>query len=563
MQRIRQEDWHYALLLVVLFAISALATRAAIEYISPFVGGNDRIVVTLILCALTLGMMLISAAFALWFIKTGTRTITARNISDIVNTMSYIKDGVLAANRKGRIIGMNPAARQLLSPKSNQRATLAEICPALTESQLNQLLKSTNTEEVECDFFTNSKKYRLRIRSQKSKSATLLLINDVTDLARTQAQRKHAAYLQLIGHISQGIANDFNNILCGISGHASLIMRPGADTALIRQSAAAINDSAGRGIQLVGSLLGLSNSSDTPASSPALSPAEHVKNAVNAISANLHSSWQIISDINPATPPTALTGRQIEHIIQGIGMLADDEHIQNRKLFIQLSPPSDAGIYHTTDNSSGIIIITPSDLNITKQDTLKKCPTESSGTIQTVVDSILKQYNGQFECFRTTSGIPLYRICLPPAPPEKLLDIQERLPPGLEAYIAGWQVMVCRKNSKNKKQLLQYFDSCHVRTEATAGIVELLAHIENKPNLHAIIVNSAELGSDKDGLLRAIAKLCPNVGILVLDPNTNQDELNESEIITVPESYPPAKIAQAMIEARTRARAKHKSQPQQ
>ena len=558
MHNLKKDEWQYATLLVVLFAIASISTKTAIDYITPLVGDTDRLIVTAILCTLTLGLMSISAAFALWVINFETKTRSAQRIGDIVSRMSYIKDGVLAVNSRGKIVGMNPAAIKLLNIQPRKKYILQEICPELGKDNINLLLNSPQPVEIESKFGKNERWHTFRFRSQSSKSTTIIFINDVTKLADDRTRRRQAAYLQLIGHIAQGIANDFNNILCGISGHASLISRPNVDAKLIQQSAMAINDSANRGIQLVGSLLELSNTSSS-SETTAMDPAKHINNAIDAIIDNLHASWEIIRNISEDIPPINITGLQVEHIVLGIGMLSTDIYNKDRKLSIQLSPHTDAGICHAEEDCAAVLIITPTDIGKLKENTLTACPTTTTGTIQSVVSSIIKQCGGKMECF-SSDGIPLYRILLPHASLEQIDSQQATLPLGLEAYIEGWKILLCNKNNKFGKTLVQYLNDCKVETMFTHSIVEVLTAIEHSKNLHAIIIQASTLGSDQDGLLRAINKLCPTVGIVVIDNNAAPEPHSSiPAVIRVPHSYSPAHIAQAMIEARTRARSKQTS----
>ena len=555
MQSLRKEDWRYAFLLVVLFAIAALATQAVINYLLPLVGNDERIIVIIILCSLTLGLMLISGAFALWAINFETKTASMR-LGDLVSSMTYIKDGILAINRKGAIKGMNPAAAILLNTDKNQKSSLSDLCPKLTDNDIKLLLKSPNPEETECVCESSETTHTLRFRSQPSKDMTLILINDVTKLADIRTRRRHAAYLQLIGHIAQGVANDFNSILCGISGHASLIMHPASDASTVRRSAESINESANRGIQLAGRLLELSNAPQNHLSAT-IQPSNNVNIAIDAVAADLHTSWEITRSINENIPPTNLTGVQIEHITHGLGMLATDLHNKERSLYIQLSHPTAAGLCHTKNDYAGIVIITTANIDTIEQASLKSRSAGSAGTIESVVSSILQQSGGRLDCFSTSAGIPVYRICLPHATTDQLRSQQENLPLGLEAYIAKWKVLLCKDKHSGKK-LQHYMESCKINIEYANNIVDTLARIEHGGDLHAIIINATTLGQEREGLLRAITKLCPQAGLVVIDKAAEAIDTLNSDAVFVPQSYSPAQIAQAMIEARTLARSRQK-----
>lgn len=552
MQGLRKEDWRYAFLMVLLFAIAALAAQALLNYTLPLIDHDERIVFTALLCTLSFGMMLISGAFGLWAIKFEATTISTHKLGDLVSAMSYIKDGVISLNNKGSITGMNPAAKKLFNIIDKKPSKLSDLCPQLSKKNIELLYKSSNQEEVETSIEHSGRIIKLRFRSQPSKDTTLILINDVTKLSDIRTRRRHAAYLQLIGHIAQGVANDFNNLLCCVSGHASLILRTNDSTS--NESAKAIVESANKGIQIAGRLLELSSASQS-AQSATIEPAIHVNIAVDGLASDIHSSWEIIRNISSDSEPTCITGAQLEHIIHGLGMLATDIYNKTRVITIQLSKPAETGLTHVIGDFAGVIIITPTKIDSFDHSSLHARDAGSVGTIESVVSSILTQSGGSLDCFSSHSGIPLYRICLPHATNDQIRSQQQSLSIGLEAYIANWNILLC-KDKNPHKEIKNYMESCKVNVEYADSIIDTLSRIEDGNDLNAIIINAATLGHDPKGLLRAIIKLCPNAGLVIIDkPDSNNQPLS-SEVVYVPQTFNPAQIAQAMIESRTLARSR-------
>ena len=557
MPRLRKENWRYAFLLILLFAIATLATQALINYILPLLHSpREHIIVTLLICTLAFGLMLISGAFGLWAIKFEATSASIRSLGNLVTSMSYIKDGIISLSNKGLTTGMNPAALKLLNVKGNRRYKLSDLCPNLSDKDINLLYKSSIPQEIEAKLEYAGHTHSIRFRSQPSKDSRLILLNDVSELSKIRTRRLHSAYLQLIGHISQGVANDFNNLLCGISGHASLIIHTASDETAIKKSANAITDSANRGIQLAGRLLELSNVQDGYQSAT-IQTSTTVSLAIDGLSSNLHSSWKIISDINSDIEPTNITASQIEHIIHGLGMLAAESYNQTRTITIQLMKPTVTGIAHLNGVYSGIIIITPTRIDDIDYATLRTRDNDSVKTIESVVTSILKQSGGNLDCFVSPSGIPLYRICLPQATTDQIRTQQENLPIGLEAYISNWHVLLCKDKNPYKK-IKTYMDHCNVNIEYSNSIIDTLSRIEHGSDLNAIIINGETLGHEYEGLLRAIIKLCPQAGLVVINKTESTNQSISKNVIFVPRTHSPAQIAQAMIEARTLARSRQK-----
>ena len=554
MQGFRKEDWRYAFLLVALFGIAARATQVAINYIIPLVGEHDRVVITIMLCSITFGLMLISGAFTIWAIKFEAKTIGMQRLGNLVSSMSYIRDGIIAINRKGLTSGMNPAALVMFNAAENHKYTLQELCPNLSDDNMKLLLKSSEPEEVECEFKGSETIHTLRFRSQPSKDMTIILINDVTHLADRRSRHRRAAYLQLVGHIAQGIANDFNNILCGISGYASLIQLPNSTEKIISDSAQAISDNANRGIQLASSLLELSTTSQSTQQAATI-PVSHVENAADAIASDLHASWNITRLIDSDIPPVNLTGSQLEHIIHGLGMLATDIYSKDHSFYIRLTQPSDVGIYQTENsNCAGIIVITPTDINAIDSAGLTLRDSGSVGTIESVVSSILQQSGGQLDCFSTSTGIPVYRLCLPGASKSQLHADQDSLPPGLDAYIAKWSLLICKGKYSSNRELRTYLQNSEVTTIYTDNIIDTLARIEHGADLDGIIIPDTSLGEEREGLLRAITKLCPQAGLVVINKHSEPIKSLLADIVFIPHTHSPAQVIQAAIEAKTLAK---------
>ena len=554
MQPLPKEGVRYAFLLILLFAIASLATKATIDYIVPLVGSRELRVITVVVCSLSFGLMLISAAFAVWAIRFSAEAESLRRLGRLVDSMTYIRDGVLALDRQGNITGQNPAARELLGDGGTQ--TLSDLCPGLTDSDIHLLIKSSHPEEIECSCGLAGQPHTLRFRSQPSKGVTLLLVSDVTKLADNRTRHRRAAYLQLVGHIAQGVANDFNDLLCGISGHASLIGRSISDTLTVRRSADAITDCANRGVQLAGRLLELSQppQGERPGTTH---PATGVDAAIDGLAADLPPAWSINRNVADGIPPTSLTITQVEHIVRSLGLLATEAYGKENQLSIELCLPSESGLYHVEQDAAGVVIVAPTNLDAVDPTALETQPTGTSGLLESVVASMLQQVGGELDSKCTPDGIPVYRVCLPHANTDDLDDQAEELPIGLEAYIAGWRVLLCRGTDASP-QLPRYLRSATVTVETTESIVDTLSRIESGKDLAAIFINREILGEESDGLLRAIIKLCPQAGLVVQDGEETAEHHLTSDLVVVPKEVTPAQALRAMIEARSLARARQR-----
>ncbi len=546
-----KEGWRYAFLIVVLFAIAALATQETINYIAPRVADGEVKIVTLLLCTLTLGLMLISGAFAVWSIRFASEAESLRRLGSLVDGMNYIRDGVLAIDPVGRITGLNPTARELFNVAPNSTPHLQSICPTLSERDIEHLLNKSRPEEVECSYEAKAQPHTLRFRSQPTKGAILCIVSDVTKLTSTRSRQRHAAYLQLVGHIAQGVANDFNDLLCGISGHAALILRSTPD-AKTRESVEAITGCANRGIHLAGRLIELSAHPKTlqMGSAP---PAPHIEAAVDRLTADLPPTWSIFRNIDANMPSADLTGTQLEHITHSLGLLAVDLYDKAATLSVTLCLPQITEISHTPSGFSGFLIITPAPMDSIDLSTLQPKRAETIGLIESIIISMLQQTNGLLDCFVTPDGIPLYRIGLPHATSEEAEPQAHELPLGLEAYVANWHVLLSHDISK-PSDLHSYLKECRMTVERVDGIVDTLARIERGEDLAVIALNGDALGAESEGLLKAILRLCPHAGLVIQQSKVPAShDLTTEAVFLTPDTQPTSWI-RAMIDARSLAR---------
>ncbi len=94
--------------------------------------------------------------------------------------------------------------------------------------------------------------------SRLDERRVLILLEDVTELLRTQRQLEAASRMEAVGRLAGGVAHDFNNMLTVISGHAGFIRDSTDKTNPTHEDAIAILDAASRSGELTRQLLAFS-----------------------------------------------------------------------------------------------------------------------------------------------------------------------------------------------------------------------------------------------------------------------------------------------------------------
>ncbi len=553
MQLLPRAGWRYAALLILLFGIAAIAVREILVFMEPpRVRDADYLTIAILLCALTFGFMLIASAFGLWAIRFSAEAESVRSISTIVESMDYIHDGVVAIDRRGDVIAVNPAARRFLSASSDGRGPLQSAFDSLSDDDVRILIRQEEPQELERETTINDQRRSLRFRSQPAHAGTLLLVSDVTAMSADRIRRRQNAYFQLLGHIARGVANDFNDLLCGISGHAAIMQRNPDLPEALRDSAAAIESCTERGLQLAGHLAHLA-ASGKPSGASATVEAD-MRAAAALLADGLDPSWKITVVTADALPSVLLGGSQIEQVVYSLGLLAAEFCTQDRSLWVTAAQAGNGPVPDRTPHSLTILISTVSPNMLAKCDNLRFRSPSGEGVLDSVVQAILNEAGGILDLATPTPDSLIYRVTLPVDQSLHTTRPQDVFPRELDAYMRGWQIMLAGQSQMMEKQAVP-LQLAGLLITRSSTITAMLAAIEHQAEpFKALVMECKLLGDDPDSLLRTIARLCPQAGIVILHADAhNRPETTVPFMLHESSSCSSAQLRRAIIDARTAA----------
>jgi two-component system, cell cycle sensor histidine kinase and response regulator CckA len=140
---------------------------------------------------------------------------------------------------------------------------LREIFPEVPQSLVDRLLEIVETGEVldagELEYADD--RIERSIFSVKafplSENRLAVSFDNVTDVARIEAQLRQAQKMEAVGRLAGGIAHDFNNLLTAISGYSEFLIA-GTHDAKLRRYAEEIKRASDRAAALTGQLLAFS-----------------------------------------------------------------------------------------------------------------------------------------------------------------------------------------------------------------------------------------------------------------------------------------------------------------
>jgi nitrogen-specific signal transduction histidine kinase len=546
--------WQYAVLLVILFAIASIAAYTTIAYLEAQISEAFPEVIraaSVMIWALTMGFMLIAGAFGLWAMQFFAESESRQRLSEIVTNMDYLNDGLLVVDRKGRITGNNPALATVLQPDLPKTPSLQEAFPCLKPDDIPLLIDLDGPNEVQRDSFSPDGRQTLRFRSQSAGGLRLILVSDVTVVREQQVREHQIARFELIGRIVRGAANDFNSILSGISGHASLLPRldPGSED--MKRSLAAIIKESGNGALLAGHLLEFSHMS--PVGRPTDELGAHVAKAADLIRVGLSPSWNVEMSADDDFPVVPLSGVQIEQAVLQLGLAAADALTKVGNVQITANRPnSEDHLLNVGDDFAAVITVSAgmSGAKAALGDLPDHQVQTSDGVIHSVIGSIIEQAGGSLDILSNTPDSQIYRISLPYGHVNVDADESPELADELLSYVAKWHVLLARP-TRDHDYVEEKLRDINVHVHRVDSVMAALSHVDDGEGLHAIVVEKDLLGDEANGLLKAIVKLCPKAGIVVLceDPETEPDDLKSSIVFESRRADPNA-IVKAMVEAR-------------
>lgn len=152
-----------------------------------------------------------------------------RHFEVILNSMA---EGILEMTLDGKIVYANPKAISLIN-KTEDQLLSSDFIDLFLESDRHRTkdqLAETNThlQPVALDepVILNGKEISLSLLPviDEMQKTIIIILNDVSEQKRMEAQLIQAQKIEAIGTLAGGIAHDFNNLLMVIQGNVSLML---------------------------------------------------------------------------------------------------------------------------------------------------------------------------------------------------------------------------------------------------------------------------------------------------------------------------------------------------
>ena len=549
-------EWRYAGFVLVLLALAGFAGRLVMnEFASdPSLADAGPILQDMTLAILLLigGLMFLAGGFGVWAIRSTGMIEGANRAARLIEDMDYLQDGIVLLDSRNRILGMNHAARNLAGLTADAVETLADAFPCLSIEDASSLADPDGTRELERVSRRGHALYSLRFRSQPAPDMTVVQVSDVTGVKSRQLRDRQLGHFQLIGRISRGVAHDFNNMLCAISAHASLLERPVSTTSEVDLEAVrTILEQSERGSNLARRLIRMTEVDSS--GRPTHELGHHVENAAELLRMLMPAPWRVETRVSGTFPAVPLDGNQLEQILVNLALEAASAVETPGSIHLHVSP----GVWGRNQPSQAVLLVhadppialtDPSDLD-------SLVAIEDAGVIESVVRSVLEGVDGALQIHAHPDGRHVYRLCIPTLTAVRTRRTAETgLSSALIQRVRDWHVLLARPRDVRRPALEERLLAMGVQVESATDLVVVLGRMETSFPFQVMILERRLLGDGAEALVRAMLTLQPQTGLVVLcDQADLEAEVMDPSAVLVTADAGEDEVIRAMATAVDRA----------
>jgi signal transduction histidine kinase len=456
--------------------------------------------------------------FALW--RWGQMAYMERQLNlrmrRLFEAMHNLQDALVVVDRRGRILGCNLQARRLGTAPYHSGIMLHEFYGFMSLDDMSRLAQAQFPLEFVLHTAPPEQKV-CRIRSFPSQGMNVVFLSDVTQLQQEQSMQELDSERELIGRIAQGVSHDFNNILCGISGHAALLARGQELDALQKVSLDTIVHEASRGGVLAQQLVDLTqNQRGEQVRAPLEST---ISRAAMILGRALPEGWGVTSDVTQGLGVPSMPEGQLEQLFIRFGLMLADEYEEPCVVHILARKVGDGYLSIVDARYDAVVFLVAvplaKELNLGGYvlDTRPPLSRDGGGVIQSVVLSILERHGGAMDVLANPGGYHGYRVSLP------FLDEDEEgakatgfLPPALQ----DWSVLLAQPATERHEETAVLVRGLGCETELTNNVVGVYSKFKQGGRYQVLIISGTLLGMDPAGTLNRMIQHDPTMAIAVI-----------------------------------------------
>ena len=317
------------------------------------------------------------------------------SLVEISLTISPIKDA------NGKIIGASKIAREITKRKQAETA-LREARDELARA--NQELEK-----------------RVKERTAELERANAVLLKDLEEQKRLEAQLRQAQKMESIGTLAGGIAHDFNNVLNIIKGYASSVASLSSSNNEVIEQLEIVDDAIERGTGVVRQLLTLARKTESRLISSSAN--ELISGLANLLKQTLPKTIDVSLELRAKLPMVMADPNQITQALLNLCVNARDAMPQGGRLSLRTSVVDGATINDAGAQAREYVCIEVIDTGTGMSDSVRarlfepffttKGIGEGTGLGLAIVYGIIKNHEGLIEVHSELERGTKFRLYLP------------------------------------------------------------------------------------------------------------------------------------------------------
>ena len=459
-----------------------------------------------------------------------------RHFEAILGTMS---EGILEVTSEGRIVYANPAAIALIGIleetllASNFTDLLKETDGQLIKDPLVAIRNQSKTIIRDFPVMINGKQILLNIfpiMDEKHRTIVIIL-NDVSERKRMEAQFLQAQKMEAIGQLAGGIAHDFNNLLTIIKGYSQLSLMELKEGGPLRENIEEINKASDRASDLTHQLLAFSRRQilemkvlDLNALLPGV---EMMLRRV--IGENIELVTQLAEDLGRVKSDRG----QIEQVIMNLAVNARDAMPDGGKLTIETANAELDEAYvraHVAVKPGKYVMLSVSDTGFGMTPEVRervfepffttKEKVKGTGLGLSTVYGIVKQSGGNIWVYSEPGKGTTFKIYLP-REDEPLEEVVERVAGG-ELHRGDETILVVEDNDEVREVAVRIISGQGYRVlEASQGLDAFLIFTEHDGPIHLLLTDVVMPKMSGRELAETLMSIRPRIKVLYMSGYTD------------------------------------------
>jgi len=459
-----------------------------------------------------------------------------KHFEAILGTMS---EGILEITSEGRIVYANPAAIALIGIleetllASNFTDLLKETDGQWIKDQLVAIHNQSKTIIRDFPVMINGKQILLNIfpiMDEKHRTIVIIL-NDVSERKRMEAQFLQAQKMEAIGQLAGGIAHDFNNLLTIIKGYSQLSLMELKEGGPLRENIEEINKASDRASDLTQQLLAFSRRQilemkvlDLNALLPGV---EMMLRRV--IGEDIELVTRLAEDLERVKSDRG----QIEQVIMNLAVNARDAMPDGGKLTIETANAELDEAYaraHVAVTPGRYVMLSVSDTGVGMTPEVRgkvfepffttKEKVKGTGLGLSTVYGIVKQSGGNIWVYSEPGKGTTFKIYLPRAD-EPLEEVVERVAGG-ELHRGDETILVVEDNNEVREVAVRILSGQGYRVlEASQGLDAFLICTEHDGPIHLLLTDVVMPKMSGRELAETLMSIRPRIKVLYMSGYTD------------------------------------------